>query len=70
MNKEKWKAPFIKMANYFKDVGRELKKVVWPTKRQLFNNTVSVLMVCLIIGSIIWVFDFVVRRLIEVFITL
>ena len=41
-----------------KDIRLELKKVVWPTKEQLINNTVSVLAACLLIGILIWVIDF------------
>lgn len=40
-----------------KDIRLELKKVVWPTKEQLINNTVSVLAACLLIGILIWVID-------------
>ena len=35
----------------------ELKKVVWPTKSQMINNTVIVLVCVLIVGIFIWVFD-------------
>jgi len=41
-----------------KDIRLELKKVVWPTKEQLINNTVSVLAACLLIGILICVIDF------------
>ena len=42
---------------FFKDVRSELKKVIWPNKSQLINNTVTVLACCLIVGMIIWVVD-------------
>ena len=29
--------------HFFKDVKAELKKVIWPTKKQLVNNTVAVI---------------------------
>jgi preprotein translocase subunit SecE len=41
----------------------ELKKVTWPTKRQVFINTVSVLIFCVVIGLIIWLCDFGLQSL-------
>ena len=42
---------------YFRGIKIELKKVVWPTKSQMVNNTVIVLVCTLIVGICIWVFD-------------
>ena len=41
----------------YKEVKVELKKVIWPSRTQLINNTGTVLLFCLIIGCIIWVAD-------------
>ncbi len=49
--KEK-KSIFKRIAAWFKDLKKEFKKVVWPTKRTVFNNTLVVLCV-VIIGSIV-----------------
>ncbi|MBO4326669.1 MAG: preprotein translocase subunit SecE [Clostridia bacterium] len=46
-----------KITSFFKGIASELKKVTWPTKRQVFVNTVSVLAFCLVIGLIIWLCD-------------
>jgi len=35
----------------------EIKKVIWPTRQQLVNNTLTVLIACLMIGIIIWAAD-------------
>lgn len=43
---------------FFKDIRAELKKVIWPTKEQLVNYTLTVLGACLVIGAIIWIADF------------
>ncbi|MBP5427599.1 MAG: preprotein translocase subunit SecE [Clostridiales bacterium] len=43
--------------NYFKDMKNELKKVVWPDRAQLINNTVTVLVFTLLTGMLIWVAD-------------
>jgi len=51
--------------SFFKDIIQELKKVIWPTKQQLIKNTVTVIVVCLIMGSLIWLFDWGVSALIK-----
>ncbi|TYQ17649.1 UNVERIFIED_CONTAM: preprotein translocase subunit SecE [Acetivibrio alkalicellulosi] len=53
------KAPAGKarFAKFFKDIRSELKKVIWPTKNQLINNTITVLILCLLVGSFIWILD-------------
>lgn len=59
---------FDKPVDYFKDVRTELRRVVWPTRKQLTNNTITVLLSCLIIGAIIWVSDVAFMKLITLFI--
>ena len=43
---------------FLRQVVAELKKVVWPTRFQLFNYTVVVLVFVVIIALIISAFDF------------
>ena len=43
---------------YFKDVKGEMKKVVWPTFKQVKNNTIIVLIAIILVGILIWVLDF------------
>lgn len=50
---------------FFKDVRTELKKVIWPTKQQLFNNTVTVIMMCFIVGAIIWLADWALTEVVK-----
>ena len=49
----------------FKDVKSEMKKIVWPTKSQVINNTIVVIVVSLIAAVVIFgldtVFGFIVR---------
>lgn len=54
-----------KIVKFFKDIRNELKKVIWPTKNQLINSTVSVLMICFLIGAVIWVSDAVLAKIVE-----
>ena len=45
--------------HFFKDFKAELKKVIWPTPKQLFNNTVAVITIVLITAVIVFVLDVV-----------
>ena len=46
------------VAGFFKGIVSEIKKVTWPTKKQVVSNTLSVLTFCLVVGVIIWLSDF------------
>lgn len=43
--------------HFFKDFKAELKKVIWPTPKQLVNNTVAVVAIVLITAAIVFVLD-------------
>lgn len=43
--------------SFMKSFKAELKKVSWPTPKQLFNNTVAVLTIVLITAVIVFVLD-------------
>jgi preprotein translocase subunit SecE len=51
------KNPLKGIANYFREVRSELKKVVWPTLKQIKNNTIIVIISLVFVGAIIWVLD-------------
>lgn len=55
------------LVKFFKEVRSELKKVIWPSKTQLRNNTFTVLACCLIVGAIIWIVDEGLTVLIKTF---
>ena len=44
--------------SFFKGLKAELKKVNWPTPKQLVNNTVAVITIVLITALIVFVLDF------------
>lgn len=50
---------------YFKSVYNELKKVHWPTRREVLIYTGVVLVSVVIIGIIIWLFDSLLSRLLQ-----
>ena len=45
-------------SSYYKEMKAELKKVVWPTPKELVNNTVAVIVFVLVIAIIVFVLDF------------
>ena len=49
------------IGRYFRELRSELKKVVWPTPKQVVKNTLIVGACVLFIGVFIWLFDFVAR---------
>ena len=56
--KEKKEGVFKKLSRFFKDFRSEAKKIVWPSKKQVINNTIVVFVAMGICGAAIWVIDF------------
>lgn len=54
--KEKNKENKVKK-HFFKDFKAELKKVIWPTPKQLINNTMAVVVIVVIVGVIVFALD-------------
>ena len=48
---------FRRMINSMKATKSEFKKVVWPTKKQLINNTAIVIAALVVVGLIIFGLD-------------
>ncbi len=44
--------------SFFKDFKAELKKVVWPTPKQLVNNTTAVVVIVIVTALIVFCLDF------------
>ena len=42
---------------WFREMRRELKKVVWPGPEKVAKNTGTVVLYRLVFGAFIWVFD-------------
>ncbi len=64
VNKEENKAKKDKK-HYFKDFKAELKKVIWPTPKQLVNNTITVIVMVLITAVIVFALDFIFETINE-----
>lgn len=53
------------VGKFFRDLIAETKKVVWPSKKQVVNNTLVVLAVCLISGVALFVVDSIFGLLLQ-----
>ena len=49
--------------HFFKNFKAELKRVIWPTPKQLVNNTVAVITIVLITTIIVFALDLVFEKL-------
>lgn len=54
-----------RVRKFFKELKSEIKKIVWPTRQQVINNTGVVIACVLLVGAFIWILDFVLRHIIE-----
>ena len=58
VKKENWfKRTWGKTCKYFRELKSELKKVVWPTPKQVAKNTLIVVCCVLAVGVFILLFD-------------
>ena len=48
---------FGRIGKFFRDTKSEMKKVVWPNKKQIINNTLVVLVVVLLSAVVIFILD-------------
>ncbi len=48
---------FARAGKYFRDVWGEFKKIVWPSRKQIINNTTVVFVTCLVFAVAIWALD-------------
>lgn len=60
------KLPFGKrVAKWWREMKSELKKVVWPTKKQIVKNTVVALVVMVVAAIVIWGFDEIAKLVVS-----
>jgi len=55
-----------KFSKFFKDLKSEVKKIVWPTQKQVVNNTSVVLIAMLASGLFIWGIDTLLMKVFNV----
>ncbi len=61
---------FARAAKWLREMKSELKKVQWPTRKQVINNTLIVIACVIVVGVFIWVFDFIAGNAIQLLISL
>lgn len=44
---------FKRIGKFFTDLFSEMKKIVWPSKKQTWNNTVAVLVIVLVAAVLV-----------------
>jgi preprotein translocase subunit SecE len=54
-----------KLIAFFQDAVKEMEKVTWPTRAELFESTRVVIAVCLLIAVFTWGVDFVVSKALQ-----
>ncbi|NCP17275.1 preprotein translocase subunit SecE [Candidatus Kuenenbacteria bacterium CG_4_9_14_3_um_filter_39_14] len=54
-----------KLVQYVKDSRTELKKVIWPTRKQATNDTLLVIGFSLGVAAFLGLVDFVLTKLLE-----
>ena len=70
VKKENWfTKTWGKVSRYFRELRSELKKVVWPTPKQVLKNALVVLVCVLVVGLFIWLFDSVAQLIIDALIS-
>ena len=52
-----------KAARFFRELRSESKKIVWPSKKTVINNTIVVFATMLGVGVVVWVFDWLITLL-------
>ena len=57
-----------KMTSYFKGVKAEMKKVIWPSKKELLNYTGVVILISGMVSLIVYLLDIGIHRVLALFI--
>lgn len=58
---------FKKIARFFKDLKSEIKKIVWPTKKNIIHNTGVVIAFMGIVAIALWLLDWIFISLMNLF---
>ena len=61
---------FKRVGKWFREMKSELRKVVWPTRQQLGKNTAISLVVMVASSLVIWGFDTLATKLVQIIIKL
>lgn len=59
-----------KIGKWFREMRSELKKVVWPTGKQVINNSLVAIVVIVIFSIVVWGFDQIAAQAVNALISL
>ena len=59
-----------RIKEYFKGVKLEMRKVVWPTRKQVMKNTIVAVTVMVASGIVLWAFDQVAMLVVQTLISI
>jgi preprotein translocase subunit SecE len=51
-----------KIIDYIKKIYTEMRKVTWPTRRELINSTIVVIVISAIVAVIIYILDLIFSK--------
>ena len=54
-----------RVKRYFRELISEIKKLEWPTKSKIWNNTLVVLAMMLFVTAFVWVLDLGFSKFLE-----
>ncbi len=55
----------MNIAEYLKDVGKEMRKVSWPSRNELISNTLITLFATAVISLYIYAADQIISKILE-----
>lgn len=53
----------VRTVGFFRDARTEVRKVVWPTRQETVQTTLTVFVIVVIIGILLWLFDMMLSGL-------
>ncbi len=56
----------MKIASYLEEVGKEMRKVSWPSRQELTSNTLVTILATVVISIFIFITDRVISVVLEV----
>ena len=56
---------FARLGRSLRDMRGEIKKVVWPSKKQIINNTMIVISFCVLAAIVVGGLDLVLTALVD-----
>ena len=54
---------FARIVKYFRDAKGEFKKIGWPSKKQVWNNVLVILVMVLVFSVLTWGVDYILAFL-------